>query len=101
MKVKASRVIASLLDKNIKDCKISFVQMSSDSYRRYVDTEIYNHDNDIDYRTGKYNVILVDYPPQSCAWPRYITTNELIKIFRMSDKTIDGFICEFKKYIEV
>lgn len=101
MKVKASRVMASLLDKNIKYCKISFIQMSSDSYRRYVDTEIYMHDNDIDYRTGKYNAILVNYPSEYYAYPKYITTNDLVRVFRMSDKTVDGFICEFKKYIEI
>lgn len=101
MKVKISRVMASLLDKSIKDCKISFVQMSSDSYRRYVDTEIYNHDNDIDYKTGKYNAILVDYPPKYYAYPKYITTNDLVRVFRRSDKTIDGFIREFKEYIEI
>lgn len=53
------------------------------------------------YLNKKNNAILVDYPPKYYAYPKYITTNDLVRVFRRSDKTIDGFIREFKEYIEI
>ena len=101
MKIKATKTLASVLNKNIKEYQINLVKLNDKQFSYYVDIDIYNHDIDYDYTTNKFNVIEIIYPFEYYANNRYITTKELTKIFNKSDKTLNGFIDAFKSYVEV
>lgn len=101
MKLKATKVLAKLLNEKIKDYEISLVKFSEREFKWNVDIDSYNHEIDFDYRTNKYNVLCIYYPQNYYACNKYVTTKELYNIYNKSDKTLDNFIQKFFEYIEI
>lgn len=103
MRVKATNVMAKFLSEKLKDMgyEIYFTKMSERAYRLSVDIDYFEHDEDFDYKNEKYGVIVVEYPPEYYACNEYLTTKDLVKLFRDSDKTVDGFIANVKNEIEI
>lgn len=101
MKVKVSKTMAKQLQKNFDNYTITYKTMYLCDYKVLVDHDDYMHENDFNLNTYKFSVIVVEYPSYFYAMPKYLTTNDLLKCFRRSDKTYKGFIEEVKKEIEV
>ena len=95
MKVKATKVMAEMLNKKFKEHNdgydVSLEKMSERRFSVNVDLNSFDHDDDYDYKTGQFNVICVMYPLDYYACNRYLTTKDLVRAFQKSDKTLDGF----------
>lgn len=107
MLVKATKKMATALKKGLKsdnrfiNYSIEFLKVSDRFYYLNCASRWDDHENDFDYINNTYNVIKITYPDNYYACDRYITTNDLLKVFRGSDKTLAGFIDNFKDYIEI
>lgn len=101
MKVKASQVMVKELKKHIQEYSITLEKLSERAFSLYVDIDSYKHDADYNINTGLFNVIKVSYPYECYAMPKYITTADLLKVFKNSDKTLNGFIESFKEYVAI
>lgn len=105
MKLKTSKVMAEMLNKEIKkmglDYNITQIRLTPQQFEYYVNIDSYNNENDYNYITNKFNVIQIEYPLNYYACNKYITTNDLIKIYDKSNKTFNGFLQEFKNYVEI
>ena len=100
MVVKVTKKMASVLAKEFKDYEIEYQEMTEQAYRYCVDFDSFNHENDYNFLTNKFKVITVEYPADYYACNKYLTTNDLLKCFKKSDKTYNGFIAEVKDEIE-
>lgn len=101
MKVQATKTMAKLLNNKIPRIHIDHYKFSPAYYQAKVDYDIFDHDNDYDINTNTYRTISVTYPYDYYAQQKYITTNDLIKIFNNCDKTLDDFIKKFSEYIGI
>lgn len=101
MKVKTTKTMAKTLQQYFKDYKITQEKLTERQFIFNVSIDAYNHENDFDYITNKYNVLKVTYPNNYYACNRYLTTNDLIRAYDNSDKTFNGFIKAIKQEIEI
>lgn len=108
MRLTTTKTLAKVLqdyarkNEKTKDYKIYKTTMSERTFSLYVDIDTYNHDNDFDFVKDCYNVIVIEYPQDFYACNKYITTNDLTKIYnKMQEKTLDNFIKQFFDYIEI
>lgn len=53
----------------------------------------YPEDNMTDWNAarGKMRILVLNYPPEDYAVPRYLTTRDLNAVFNKSDGTLEGF----------
>lgn len=106
MKVKTSKVFAKELQKELQAHGLSYAcyqaSLSPRAFRWNVDMDDYNHEQDYDYTTDTFKVIVVEYPYDYYACPRYITTKDLTRIFNnCADKTWGDFVKAFIEEIEI
>lgn len=101
MKIKVTKTMTKTLQKEFENYTITLKKMYLDEYKVLVDTDYYSHDNDCNTNTYKFDVIEIKYPHYYYAMPKYLTTNDLLRCFKKSDKTYDDFINQIKKEIEV
>lgn len=106
MKIKATKVLTNELNKNkknqFKDYRINLIKLSEQQFEHYVDINgYYEHSVDYNYKTSKFNVIEVCYPYDYYACNKYLTTKDLHKIYKQSDKTYNGFMQTFFECVEV
>lgn len=101
MKLKATKTLANYLQNNIKGVEIKKVEMTERSYMLNVDLEIFDHENDYNFETDTYNVIVVNYPYNYYSLSKYITTNDILKLYNKSNKTATDFIEQIKNFIEI
>ena len=104
MQVKVSKTMVKFLNNNLlksKGYKAVFNEMTTDQYFLSVSYDIMDHENDYNYNTGKMKSIKILYPDNYYAVPRFLTTNDLVKIFKNSDKTVQGFLNELWNEIEI
>ena len=105
MKLKTSKIMAKMLNEKIKDFgldyKITQKQITLEQFRLYVDFDIWEHENDYNSSNQKFNVLEIEYPLDYYACNKYLTTNDLIKIYKDSNKTFNGFLDSFKNYVEI
>lgn len=102
MKLKATKTLANELNKMIDNCNIYGVRMREREYALRVDFDTYKHDNDFDCKTNTFGVIVVEYPSNYYACNKYITTNDLVKIWKnTNDKTINGLAKAFCEFVEI
>ena len=100
MVVKVSKKMAKQLQKEFKEYKIEYQEMTEQVYSYCVDINSFNHDNDYDFITNKFKVLKVIYPSSFYALPKYLTTNDLLRLFLKSNKTYKSFIAKVKNEIE-
>ena len=101
MKIKASKIMSKQLQKSFDNYTITYKTMYPCDYKVLVDHDDYIHENDFNLNTYKFSVIVVEYPSYFYAMPKYLTTNDLLRCFKKSDKTYDDFINQIKNQIEV
>lgn len=103
IKVKASNTLAKVLNEAFKNkgYDISLTKMSEYNYSMMVDYNIFNHDEDFDYKTNLFKVIMINYPDDYYACSKFLTTKDLLRILKNSDKTFDGFIKSVWNEIEI
>lgn len=104
MQVKVSKVMVKFLNDNLlksKGYKAVFQEFTPDQYSLYVSYNIMDNENDYNYNSGKMKSIKIVYPDNYYANSRYLTTNDLVKIFNNSDKTVSGFLNQLWNEIEI
>jgi len=78
----------------------AYVEMPLDRYLLYVGS---GYDNRLDFKPSinMMKAIRIEYPPSMFAMNRFLTTNDLSKIFHKCDKTLDGFMKELYAEVEI
>ena len=102
MKVKITKAMAKALNTALKARKkagtctniynFDFTEMPIDIYARCVDWDLMDNSGDWNSNTNKFKVIQIEYNENCYSVDRFITTNDLVKCFRASDKTYNGFV---------
>lgn len=87
-------------DERFKGYKLAYVKLSRDSYNRLVDIYDWNHEEDI-VGWNQFRVIVVKYPSEFYACDKYITTKDVERCFKYSDKTLEGLLNSLKDMIEI
>ena len=105
MKIKTSKAFAKELQAQLKKASLRYtveqVKMRPQHFRLFVDVNDFIHDNDYNFNDDCFTVLKVTYPTEYYACPQYLTTNDLIKVFRKSDKTFNGFFNDLVQAIEI
>ena len=98
MKVLATKTMTNAINDFLKENgerkRAIYETLSRWAYKCMIDFDVWA--NEIDYlpKTDALRVIKIVYPPEYFAMPRYLTSNDLVKIFKKSDKTYNGFMRE-------
>lgn len=104
MKVKVTKVMTDEINKYFQKNGIGytayFVEYSPTEYNIYVGSSMC-HENDYDWTKNKMKAIKIAYPDNYYAMPRYLTTDDLYKMFWKCNKTIDGFMKELHSEVEI
>ena len=94
MKVKVTNVMAKLMGQLIAQAEsVKVLKMTPEQYERMVDCDLFRNEDDFDFETRKFKVIRIEYKADLCALPYYVTTRDLVRLYRNGDKTYGGF-CE-------
>ena len=101
MIVKVSNPMKKLINDLSDNFKCELVKMSIKEYEYSVDYNALEHENDYNYETLQFKVLRIVYNSELYACDRYLTTNDLVRIFRNSDKTYEGFKSELLGYLEI
>lgn len=90
MKVAATKTMCAAIAAAVKDranssiAHVQHVQLSPDLFAWLVDLNAWKHADDFSYSTGKYRVIRVSYAPECYAADTYVTSADLLRVFRSS-----------------
>ena len=108
MKVAASTLLlkevkgAMREDSRFDGYSVQYVTLKPEQYERLVGDAMNAMDwGDFSSATGKIRAWVVQYPAEDYALNRYVTTAELNKIFKQSDKSLKGFVGEILNAIEI
>lgn len=101
MFIKVSNPMIKVMKKAIPEYRFKIITLSPESYELHIDFDLMRNTSDFDWNKRVFKAIQVLYPPERYALPRYITTRDLHRIYKSSDGTIEDFITELKKDIEV
>ena len=83
MKIQVSKVFADFINKTVKGVDAQVVKLTDRQYRfNCGDPWDAGEHGDYDWQTGLYKAILVCYPADYYACPRYVSTKELTGEFR-------------------
>lgn len=95
MNVQVSKTMTNAINEYFKQNGIPYAAiyetMSRNAYALNVDMFDFNGDDYLP-QTDKMRAIKILYPVEDYALPRYITTRELVRVFRKSNKTLAGFM---------
>lgn len=106
MKVMISKVMAKMLNeefekRGLKFCEFEYRECGCREYGVRVNMYPIQHMRDWIDSKSKFKYIAVWYNPHCYALPRYLTTNDLVKLFRESDGTLNGFVNAVRNEVEV
>lgn len=104
MQVKVSKVMEKFINQNVAHvcgCRCHLVKMSVQSYEYNVDYNAIRNEIDYNPKTGNMQALLIEYDPNYYAMPKYLTTRDLTRIFRGTDKTASGFIKELTNILMI
>ena len=108
MKVKVSKVFANFINKTAKELNIKVtakvVEYSQNEYKWNVDYNLFRAYDYGDYNieNGKYKAIMLLYPEEYYATPKFLTTCELTKEFhRMKVQTVAELQSMIKAMCEI
>lgn len=107
MRVAATNTIAKMLDEACKakglDYQVRYITCDAEAYRMHIgdiwDAEYYG---DWLERTNKFRAIEVCYDPNDYACPKYLTTEEIGKVFRRNRcQTAEELIDRLVEAVEI
>lgn len=104
MKVMVSKTMVNKINAFFKkvgtNYHAAYVEMPLNKYLVYVGG---GYDNKLDFKPSinMMKAIRIEYPPSMFAMNRFLTTNDLSKIFHKCDKTLDGFMKELYAEVEI
>lgn len=101
MKIKATRTMVKYLNENIEEYEFLLQKLTPEQYAIYVDYDLDSNIIDYSPKTGKFSVITVAYPEEFYAMPQALTTMELNRIFKKSDRTEEGFLAGVENKIAI
>lgn len=105
MKLKVTNPMTNLINNYFRsigsDYRATLEKLTPEEFTRIVDYKFFDHFEDYDTNKQIYKAIRISYPAGYYAIDKYITTNELTKAFRESDKTAAGFLKSLYKIIEI
>lgn len=104
MKLATTQTMARYLAKNTKHggYEIKQEKLPVDAFRLRVSYDVWANDGDFDFSTNKFSVIKIVYPQEYFAEPKYLTTNDLCRIYKNAkERTAAGFVEAFDDFIEV
>lgn len=101
MKLKTTKILANEINKRTNKFKVYQKQLTIEQFERLVNAHSLENENDFNWETGKFNVFMIEYAPEYYAVNDYATTNDLIKIYKRSNKTLESFITEFENEFEI
>lgn len=96
MKVAATSTMTREINKYLTEhgekMRAVYLTITPRDYEINVDYDLLR--NEIDYlpASGKMRVISIIYPPEFYAMPRHLTTIDIVKIFKRTDKTFNGLM---------
>lgn len=101
MKVKVSNPMLKALKQAIPQYKFYLLELSPHNYSMLIDYDTWNHEIDFNIAKNVFKAIQVVYPSEYYAMNRYLTTKDLSRCFKESDKTWNGFINQVLREIEI
>ena len=115
MKLKATQTLVNFINNQIKtnakytkfkNYEITLEKMTIDQFTRTVDIDArysFKYDPDYNYKTDKYNVIMINYPLNFYATPKFLATCDLTNLFRNQTKPLstENFLDAFFDEIEI
>ena len=102
MKVKATNPMKTAINAALNgEAVASIEKLTPDVFRAFIDFSLFDHLEDYNTKTGLYQVIKITYPPECFAVPQYLTTKDLARIFRNSDRSYNGFFEALRDYIAI
>ena len=105
MKVLATKTMVNaineFLKENGKDARAVYETMSRRAFEINVDFDIWDNERDYLPASDKMRAIKIVYPVEYYAMPRYLTSAALVKLFRRSDKSYNGFMREVLDEISI
>lgn len=115
MKLKATKTLVNFINNEIKNNpkfnKFKNYQITLEKFTQHdlvtlVDANALfniNYNTDFDYRTNTYNIIMITYPLDFYATPKYLATCNLTKLFKNKNTpiSIKNFLDTFFNEIEI
>ena len=104
MQIICSAVLAKSLTEAAKGLfTVKRITVKPDVYRAYIDYNLFAHENDFNYNNNTFRAFEIVYPDGYYACNRYITTNDLERIFRgiQAEKTLENFAEAFIEECEI
>lgn len=95
------KAIRSHIAERFPGYSVTLEKLSAETFRRYVDMDIYRHEIDYSAKTGKFSVLRIKYPDEFYAMPSYLTTADLSWLFRSSDRTWESFLKQIEREIKI
>lgn len=92
MKVKVTKVMANLLNKEIPEFTFSVEEHT---------TGWWSDPDDYNPKTGHTKFLVVNYPAAYYALPKTFSTKDLVYCFRHSDRTLEGFIQQVREMVMI
>lgn len=96
MNVQVSKAMTNEINNYFKNngipYKAQYETMTPAAFGWNVDINTEQHEADFLPASGKMRAIKILYPEDFYACPRYVTTRELLRVFRKSNKTLAGFL---------
>ena len=104
MQVKVSKTMCQFINDNVAHvigCKCSLIKdISPRAYEIYVDSNPYRNEIDYSSATGKFKALMIKYNDET-ALPRYLTTMDLLKVFRSCKPVENEFIKGLIDYLYI
>lgn len=87
-------------DENFMGYSVDFQNLSSSQFAWLVGS-CWDNEQDYNINTNTFNTICITYPYNYYANNKYLTSKDLLRVFKTCNKTFDGFINDLKSYIEI
>ena len=104
MQVKVSKTMCDFINENVSHvigCKCALIKdISPRAYEIYVDSNPYRNEIDYSSVTGKFKALMIKYNDPT-ALPRYLTTMDLLKVFRSCKPVENEFIKGLIDYLYI
>ena len=98
--VAMEKAINSYFKENGIEYNAEYLLLTPRTYDLYVGNSDYNEE-DFDVEKEMMRTIVIYYPSEMYAIPKYLTTNELTGIYRRSNRTMKGFMNDLYEEVRI